>query len=203
MKVIGHYLVDSGVKQLDCLKNRARMEGPEIIVVHYTAGRDALSSAVNLSRYDTGASAHLVIGRNGRVYQLVPFHIQAGHASQGSYQGRVNVNRFSVGIVLDNAGQLHREKGLFFSCFRQRYMPSEVYTDYSKGVISFWHRYTRVQMSRFMEVCELLMEKYPIGGVVKHSEITPRKIDPGKAFGELRLECGRLVLTPPSMDAYL
>ena len=47
-------------------------------------------------------SAHYLIDRDGRVYQLVAEGDIAHHAGQSRWQGRVGVNRFSIGIELLN-----------------------------------------------------------------------------------------------------
>ena len=64
-----------------------------MIVLHYTAGTSAESSALFLTRPDVSASAHLVIGRDGEVFQLVPFNIEAWHAGKSWYAGRGGLNR--------------------------------------------------------------------------------------------------------------
>lgn len=203
MKILGNYLVGEGIRRMDCLKNTEPMKEPELIVLHYTAGGSALSSAVYLARPDVGASAHLVVGRDGRIFQLVPFHICAWHAGQSQYQGRRDVNRFSIGIELDNAGKLHREHGEFFSDFGRKYMPDEVYVDFCGGKVSYWHRYTRCQIDKLKMVCDLLLQSYPIGAVVGHSDITTRKIDPGKALGSPVLTGRSLTFVPPGRNAYM
>ena len=49
---------------------------------------------------DVRVSAHLVIGRQGEVYQLVPFDKRAWHAGASEFRGRVRCNDFSIGIEL-------------------------------------------------------------------------------------------------------
>ena len=56
-----------------------------MIILHYTGGTSAMSSAKFLARSDVKASAHVVIGRDGQVIQLVPFNIEAWHAGKSSY----------------------------------------------------------------------------------------------------------------------
>ena len=76
-----------------------------MIILHYTAGVSAQSSPRYLARPDVKASAHLVIGRLGKIIQLVSFDVEAWHAGQSSYAGRTCLNRFSIGIELDNLGR--------------------------------------------------------------------------------------------------
>lgn len=171
-----------GVVHLVSAKNTRRLEGPDMIVLHYTAGTSAESSALFLTRPDVSASAHVVIGREGEVFQLVPFNIEAWHAGKSWYAGRGGLNRYSIGIELDNLGKLRFSGGLFIAECGRVVSPEEVYTDCSGDRPTYWHRYTTRQVRVLREICTLLEETYPIRDVVGHSVITPRKIDPGPAL---------------------
>ena len=118
--IVNHRLMGEGVVHLSCSKNTRRLEGPDMIVLHYTAGVSAASSADYLVRPEVKASAHLVIGRDGRIFQLVPFHVEAWHAGRSRYTGREGLNRFSIGIELDNLGRLAWTAGRFVAeCGRE------------------------------------------------------------------------------------
>lgn len=113
--IVSHRLVGDGVTHLVCAKNTRKLIDPDMIVLHYTAGVSAASSAVFLTRPDVGASAHVVIGRDGEVFQLVPFNIEAWHAGKSWYAGRNGLNRYSIGIELDNLGKLRLSGGMFIA----------------------------------------------------------------------------------------
>ena len=49
---------------------------------------------------DLKVSAHIVIDREGRVTQYVPFDRRAWHAGESVYAGRTRCNDFSIGIEL-------------------------------------------------------------------------------------------------------
>lgn len=49
-------------------------------------------------------SAHYLIARDGRLWQLVDEDMRAWHAGAGSWQGQGDVNSRSIGIELDNDG---------------------------------------------------------------------------------------------------
>lgn len=71
---------------------------PRIIVIHYT-GDNSLQGALSwLCAKQAKVSAHLVIAKDGTVYQLLPFNVCAWHAGRSEYNGEPNVNGFSVGI---------------------------------------------------------------------------------------------------------
>ena len=88
MEILKHRLVDGGVQHLVCRKNSRKLSGPDMIVVHYTAGTSARTAAEFLAKEEVKASAHLVIGRQGELFQLVPFDTEAWHAGRSCYGGR-------------------------------------------------------------------------------------------------------------------
>ena len=182
MKIEDHKLVASNVKQMHCNKKSKLLPVVDTIVLHYTAGTSAESSALFLTRPDVSASAHLVIGRDGEVFQLVPFNIEAWHAGKSWYAGRGGLNHYSIGIELDNLGKLRFSGDLFIAECGRVVPLDEVYTDCSGDSPTYWHRYTARQIRVLQEICTLLEETYPIRDVVGHSLITPRKIDPGPAL---------------------
>ena len=82
--------------------NHGSMTEPRLIVIHYT-GDNSLEGALSwLCAQESGVSAHLVISKDGTIYQLLPFNIQGWHAGRGSYNGETHVNGFSIGI--ENVG---------------------------------------------------------------------------------------------------
>ena len=180
--IVSHRLVGDGVTHLVCAKNTRKLIDPDMIVLHYTAGTSAAGSAIFLTRPDVRASAHVVIGRGGEVFQLVSFDTEAWHAGRSWYAGRSGLNRYSIGIELDNLGKLRLSGGMFIAECGRVVPPEEVYTDCSGKTPTYWHNYTSRQVLVLREICALLEETYPIKNVVGHSAITPRKLDPGPAL---------------------
>ena len=179
MEILKHRLVDGGVQHLVCRKNSRKLSGPDMIVVHYTAGTSARTAAEFLAKEEVKASAHLVIGRQGELFQLVPFDTEAWHAGRSCYGGRANLTRYSIGIELDNLGRLQLQEGRFVAECGVEVAPADVYVDDTGEVATFWHRYTERQKRLLREICRLLKQHYPIRYVVGHSDITDRKQDPG------------------------
>ena len=108
--------------------------------------------------------------------------IEAWHAGKSSYGGRNELNHYSIGIELDNLGQLRLEGGKFVAECGKEVPVGEVYTEDSGEEPTYWHDYTNVQMRVLNEVCGLLVDTYPIGDIVGHSDVTSRKVDPGPAL---------------------
>lgn len=185
-----HLLVGDNVTYIIANKNQQtytqRNGQLDTIVMHYTAGRNAESSARYLARDSVKASAHLVIGREGEIYQLVPFDKVSWHAGISAYGGRTDYNRYSIGIELDNAGVLTRMGNEFQAWFGRRYLSNEVIEAVHRNETTprDWHAYTEKQLAVNEEVVSLLLQTYPeIKAILGHEEIAPgRKVDPGPAF---------------------
>ena len=172
---------------------------PDTLVIHYTAGSTARSAIDTLCDRSRRVSAHLVVGRDGSVTQLVPFDTVAWHAGQSEWKGRTGLNHYSIGIEIDNAGQLEVRNGQCVSWFGQVYPPEEVVWGVhgNQQESTPWHRFPYEQVRVVEELCLLLIGEYGIGEIVGHDEIAPqRKIDPGPAFplDELR----QRLLAPPT-----
>lgn len=187
MKILRHRLHTDGGVALPYVPspNRGGAVQHEYLVMHFTAGRSAQSSINWLSNPAARASAHVVIGRNGAVTQLVPFDRVAWHAGASHWAGRDGLNRYSVGIELDNAGALDRVGGRWRAWFGTRYEDDEVLEAAHRNdrIIRGWHLFTPVQIEAAAEVATLLVRKYDLLDVVGHDDIAPfRKVDPGPAF---------------------
>lgn len=158
---------------------------PDTIVIHYTAGSSGESSIRTLTNPDVRASAHLVINRDGTITQLVPFDTIAWHAGKSAWGDRQGLNKYSIGIELDNAGRLTKSGDQYISWFGRAYPEDQTIEAVHRNEEdpSFWHRFTEEQITKTYEVCELLINAYDIKTILGHEEISPgRKIDPGPAF---------------------
>ncbi len=165
--------------------NRSGVMKPTYLVVHFTAGHTAASSINWLTNADAKASAHLVIGRDGSINQLVPFNRIAWHAGMSRWEGLTGMNSHSIGIELDNAGILTRQGEKWKAWFGGEYGDNEVIEAVHKNEnqIRAWHGYTEKQISSALEVGRLLVRRYKLKDVVGHDDIAPgRKKDPGPAF---------------------
>ncbi|MEC7133798.1 MAG: N-acetylmuramoyl-L-alanine amidase, partial [Pseudomonadota bacterium] len=108
---------------------RFQSGSPDTIVIHFAAGSSLASSVNVLTNADSGVSAHFVVGRNGDIVQMLPTNKIAWHAGESHYEGRSGLNQYSIGIELDNAGQLKaRGDGTYESWFGEVYGENEVLT---------------------------------------------------------------------------
>lgn len=79
---------------------------PQLIVLHYTEQDSVAESLDTLRTRNSGGpvSAHYLIGRDGRIYQLVSDAKRAWHAGGGRWGTITDVNSASLGIEIDNNG---------------------------------------------------------------------------------------------------
>lgn len=79
-----------------------RHEPVTAIVLHADASSRIDSSLDWVRRAESKVSYHIMIGRNGAVYLVVPPDLTAWHAGVSEMGGKANVNHFSVGVCLSN-----------------------------------------------------------------------------------------------------
>lgn len=166
------------------------MNTRRFLVIHFTAGASAESS-IDWWRSSKAASAHLVIDRDGTIFQCRPFNRTAGHAGVSEWRDPVTKEKFhslnncSIGIELANGGDAYPTKFSSLQPVMARHKHG--------GIIKAWERYPEAQLKACREVSELLVKRYHLDDVIGHEDIAPsRKVDPGPAFpmGELRMACG-------------
>src|SRR3990167_6933791 len=73
------------------------------VILHATARSGIVSPLEWLTSPQSKVSAHYLIGKDGKIYQLVDDEDIAWHAGISYWRGKENVNTFSVGIELVNA----------------------------------------------------------------------------------------------------
>lgn len=187
LSLTDHHLVGSKVTPLFTEKNKKVFDAnlPDTVIIHYTAGRSAETSAKFLQDINVKASAHIVIGRKGEIYQIVPFNKIAWHAGVSQYGNRKNFNKYAIGIELDNAGVLTKVGTEYISWFGKKYAANNVvYAKHrNEQTEKYWHVYTPEQIEACEQVVKLLIAQYGITTILGHEEIAPgRKQDPGPAF---------------------
>jgi N-acetylmuramoyl-L-alanine amidase len=151
------------------------------LVLHHTAGATGLSS-INFWRTPEarGASAHIVIDRDGTIYQCRPFNRTCGHAGVSKWRGYEGLNSCSIGIELANAGDNPT------LAKRWSKLPLVKAKHKNGGPEKEWEAYPEAQMKSLIEVSRAITKRYnmdPDSDVAGHDQIAPsRKVDPGPAF---------------------
>lgn len=77
---------------------------PNYVMIHHTA-QDSLAQTVKtFHSVRAGVSSHYVIGRNGKIVQMVNDLYRGHHAGAGKWGNDTDLNSSSIGIELDNNG---------------------------------------------------------------------------------------------------
>ncbi len=166
-----------GRKSTDCL------------LLHYTAN-ESLAMAVDMMRTN-GTSAHYIVGIDGEVRRIVREANRAWHAGQSAWNGKDQVNHFSIGIELVNfgwgeaieAGKIRRmqEDGVVHGDAA----PVEVVDDRPASQGFIWAAYPEAQLAVLLPLIKDIVRRNNIDPtqVVGHEHVAPgRKRDPGPAF---------------------
>ena len=80
---------------------------PVVIVLHYTEQDSVEQSLDTLRSRNSGGrvSSHYLLGKDGKIYQLVRDAQRAWHAGAGRWGAITDVNTASIGIEIDNDGK--------------------------------------------------------------------------------------------------
>ena len=126
------------------------------IIIHYTGMQNELSALNRLCDIKAKVSAHYFIKKNGSVLNLVPPTYEAWHAGKSSWKGLKSLNKYSIGIELQNSGH-----------------------DYK------YEKFSQKQIISTKKLLRYLINKYKVNfkNILGHSDIAPdRKKDPGEKF---------------------
>jgi len=195
MKITDDHWLEGAIRKE--LPGGAVMATRRFLVIHFTAGATGLSSIEFWHKPAAkGASAHIVIERDGTIYQCRPFNRTCGHAGSSKWKDPktgtlyLALNSCSIGIELANAGNavgalLWARKQPGFMSIHQRHK--------NGGPIDEWETYPLAQVAACEAVSKALTARYNLDDVVGHDDIAHlRKTDPGPAFPlqSLRNSCG-------------
>ena len=140
----------------------------KFIIIHYTGMNNQLSAINRLCNIKSKVSAHYFIKKNGFVLNLVPPLYEAWHAGKSSWKNFKSLNRYSIGIEIQNSG--HNNK---------------------------YENFSRKQIISTKKLLEHLIKKYNVNlkNILGHSDISPdRKKDPGEKFPWKKLAKSKLSL---------
>ena len=77
---------------------------PSYVILHHTGSDNVEHALATLTTRAREVSAHYVIARDGRIWQLVDERARAWHAGEAYWAGIADINSISIGIELDNDG---------------------------------------------------------------------------------------------------
>lgn len=175
----------SNLGQTKNSSGKFRSGEPKYIVQHYTAGGGGAGSARFLfGAHKPASSAHFVVDRDGKVYQVSDTSMTTWHAGQSYWRGISMLNGHAIGIEYANYGywrpgiqpstsQAARDAGWLEAAHKN---------DPSRKLL--WEPYPEPLVAAGLALTQWLMETHPtIRETMGHDDIAPRrKSDPGPAF---------------------
>jgi N-acetylmuramoyl-L-alanine amidase len=166
----------------------------EAVVYHYTASRRLEGTLNWLCDPKAEVSAHFVVDRDGKIFQLAPLSERTWHAGGKTSKlfNKPFVNARTIGIEIMNVGPL--------ALVGDRLMQADRKVPFDGPAISaggpttiykhnLWDAYAPAQMNALVGLTEELVKIWPMLGLeadkrlIGHEDVDPsRKIDPGPAF---------------------
>ena len=126
------------------------------IIIHYTGMKNETDAIRRLCGLNSKVSCHYFIKNNGKIVVFVPDLYEAWHAGISSWKKLKSLNKYSIGIEINNPGHDHGYKN-----------------------------FNLKQINSLKNLLKNLMKKYKIKkqNILGHSDIAPtQKQDPGEKF---------------------
>ena len=128
----------------------------KFIILHYTGMKTEPLAIKKLCSFNSKVSCHYFIKDSGKILTIVPNLYEAWHAGISKWKKIKSLNKYSIGIEINNPGHKH-------------------------GYKSFSNK----QIKSLKNLLKYLMKKFNISykNILGHSDIAPdRKKDPGEKF---------------------
>ncbi len=128
----------------------------KFLIFHYTGMKNELDAINKLTNFKSDVSCHYFIKNNGETSIMVPDLYVAWHAGKSSWKSYKSLNKYSIGIEINNPGH-----------------------DYN------YKKFSKKQIQSLIKLSKILIKKYNINSknILGHSDVAPgRKKDPGEKF---------------------
>lgn len=161
---------------------------PQGVTVHYSADRDLKRTIKSLQ--DRHLGYHLIIDRDGKVYQTCYLDRRVSHAGPSEWR-KLGCNRWHAAVCLISWGEVKKKSGKIYSAWNGAELIDEDIDgkDIARrpanvgGALANWDAATDAQEGRLLEVLRWFIAcKVDPRNICGHDEaaIPPgRKIDPG------------------------
>ena len=143
-------------KSFNFSKKARSLKNIRFLIIHYTGMQSARVSMTRLKDSRYKVSCHYLLDRNGSIYRMVEDNKVAWHAGKSKWKNKNNLNKYSIGIEIQNKGHSIR-----------------------------YQNFPKKQIFSLIKLIKILIKKYKIKkkNVLGHSDIAPlRKSDPGEKF---------------------
>ncbi len=77
---------------------------PNYVIIHHTAQQSVEQTLKTFSTNKSQVSAHYLVGKDGKIYQLLNDYLRAWHGGVSRWGNITDINSVSIGIEIDNNG---------------------------------------------------------------------------------------------------
>lgn len=158
---------------------------PRFLIMHITTGIKMSSTINHFKRRHTYVSTHLLVGRDGRVVQFLPFDAIAYHAGESFWDGKENLNFNSIGMEIDNVGPLWPKDNTQWEKSGQ-IIPledTELVRHWKSRTERRWHKFRRDQLVVARKIAFEILKKYKMEDILSHDAVNlMNRMDPGPLF---------------------
>ena len=128
----------------------------KFLIFHYTGMKKESDAIKKLTSLGSNVSCHYFIKKKGETLLMVPDSYVAWHAGKSRWKHYKSLNRYSIGIEINNPGH-----------------------DFN------YKKFSKKQIQSLIKLSKILIKKYKINpkNILGHSDVAPeRKKDPGEKF---------------------
>ena len=128
----------------------------KFLIFHYTGMKKESDAIKKLTNFKSNVSCHYFIKNTGKTFLMVPELYVAWHAGKSRWKHYKSLNRYSIGIEIENPGH-----------------------DFN------YKQFSKKQIQSLVKLSKILIKKYKINSkhILGHSDVAPeRKKDPGEKF---------------------
>ena len=95
-------------KSLNYSKKTRSVKNIRFLIIHYTGMQSTRVSLKRLKNPKSKVSCHYLIDRNGKIFRMVKDVKIAWHAGRSKWKNLSNLNKYSLGIEIQNKGHFIR-----------------------------------------------------------------------------------------------
>lgn len=166
------------------ISDRRCLKSVDLVIIR-ASERHFINHTDCKNEHNVELDSHVLINRDGSVYQSIPFDKQVDADIAGSWEGLSDLRSKSVIITLENCGRLDKKADKFYSGCGRTFDTNDVFTGIHQNeeTLSYWQKFTNSQVQIAEKIIRCLTSTYQVKYILGNEEVCPGlQKDPGPAF---------------------